>query len=317
MIAASASHGVRSSLAARQSKKLLQKQVEAMLGREIGFIPNSTFRQLDAEKAWEDTLPDWPDVSEELAKLTSSAHARMPAHLERLCSAPLLSPADERELFCRMNYLKYRANAVRSTLKETKPDAAKLREIEALLARATRVRNRIIHANVRLVMSIVKQFADDRNRFDDLLSEGISCLIKAVDKFDFDRGFRFSTYATRAVRREVFRLVQRQHRDRSRFATGAQELLAQQINRATMPEGVEMTWQRVDESIGLMLQELDDREKFIVEARYGFDNIGEKPTFQRLGQLLGVSKERVRQIEQRALGKLRSMAETLRLEPVA
>jgi RNA polymerase primary sigma factor len=241
----------------------------------------------------------------------------MPAHLERLCSAPLLTPEEERELFCQMNYLKYRANAIRSTLRREKADESKVTEIELLLSRATRVRNRIIHANVRLVMSIVKQFADDRNRFDDLLSEGISCLIKAVDKFDFDRGFRFSTYATRAVRREVFRLVQRHHRDRTRFATGAQELLSQQVNRGSMPEGVEMTWQRVDESICQMLRELDDREKFIVEARYGFDNIGEKPTFQRLGQLLGVSKERVRQIEQRALSKLRNMAQSLRLEPVA
>ena len=64
-----------------------------------------------------------------------------------------------------------------------------------------------------------------------------------------------------------------------------------------------------------MLTGLDDREKFIVQARYGFDDLGEKPTFQKLGQLLGVSKERVRQIEQRALAKLREMAQTLRLEP--
>jgi RNA polymerase sigma factor (sigma-70 family) len=317
MIAASKRPGVRNASASRRGSDRVKQRTQELLTCEIGFIPNSVFRELDADPSWETSLPDYPDVSEELAKLTSAAHARMPAHLERLCSAPLLTPEEERELFCQMNYLKYRANAIRSTLRREKADESKVTEIELLLSRATRVRNRIIHANVRLVMSIVKQFADDRNRFDDLLSEGISCLIKAVDKFDFDRGFRFSTYATRAVRREVFRLVQRHHRDRTRFATGAQELLSQQVNRGSMPEGVEMTWQRVDESICQMLRELDDREKFIVEARYGFDNIGEKPTFQRLGQLLGVSKERVRQIEQRALSKLRNMAQSLRLEPVA
>jgi RNA polymerase primary sigma factor len=59
---------------------------------------------------------------------------------------------------------------------------------------------------------------------------------------------------------------------------------------------------------------LDDREKFIVQARYGFDDLGEKPTFQRLGELLGISKERVRQLEQRALAKLRQMAEQMHLE---
>ena len=100
-----------------------------------------------------------------------------------------------------------------------------------------------------------------------------------------------------------------------RYATGTHELLSQQLTRATMPQGVEMSWKRVGESVNRMLTGLDDREKFIVQARYGFDDLGEKPTFQKLGQLLGVSKERVRQIEQRALAKLREMAQTLRLEP--
>ncbi len=200
------------------------------------------------------------------------------------------------------------------TLQPERVTRSEVEQIERLMARATQLRNRIIHANIRLVMSIVKQFADNRNRFDDLLSEGISCLIKAVDKFDFDRGFRFSTYATRAVRREVFRLVQRQHRDRMRYSTGSHELLSQQLNRDTDPKGVEMTWQHVDDSIRHLLSTLDERERFIVQARYGFDDIGEKPTFQRLGQLLGVSKERVRQIEQRALGKLRDKAAELRME---
>ncbi len=124
-------------------------------------------------------------------------------------------------MFCRMNYLKYRANLLRVTLNAQRPSEPKLLRIERLLREATRLRNEIVHANVRLVVSIVKQFADERNSFDDLLSEGINCLIKAVDKFDFDRGFRFSTYATRAVRREVFRLVQKQYRERVRFTTGA------------------------------------------------------------------------------------------------
>ncbi len=293
----------------------LKERCDALLTREVAFIPNPVFRELDAEQAWESELELARNQADLDVDWTVAGQLRMPAHLERLCAAPLLTPTEERDLFCRLNYLKYRANAQRSRLKSARPREEQVSEVEQLLSAATRIRNRIIHSNIRLVMSIVKQFADDRNRFDDLLSEGISCLIKAVDKFDFDRGFRFSTYATRAVRREVFRLVQRQHRDRMRYATGTHELLSQQLTRATMPQGVEMSWKRVGESVNRMLTGLDDREKFIVQARYGFDDLGEKPTFQKLGQLLGVSKERVRQIEQRALAKLREMAQTLRLEP--
>ena len=306
----------QSSSAARSArdKRRWQARAESLLTQEVAFISNPAFKELDADKAWAVEPAEGSKGAPKSFNFASGQNG-MPAHLERLCSAPLLTPEQERELFCRMNYFKYRANASRAALDPETATKTQVEQVEHLIDCATRVRNHIIHANVRLVISIVKQFADNRNRFDDLLSEGISCLIKAVDKFDFDRGFRFSTYATRAVRREVFRLVQRQHRDRTRYSTGSQELLSQQLNRDTEPEGVEMSWQGVDDSIRHLLSILDEREKFIVQARYGFDDLGEKPTFQRLGQLLGVSKERVRQIEQRALGKLRDMAVALRMEP--
>ena len=75
-------------------------------------------------------------------------------------------------------------HALRSTLNANRPNRRKLAEIESLLKQAKALRNRIVHSNIRLVISIVKKFSDDRNPFDDLLSEGISCLIKAVEKFD-------------------------------------------------------------------------------------------------------------------------------------
>lgn len=293
----------------------MQERTAELLTTEIAFIPNPCFQEMDLDEAWVDLLSQAERNAPGSTDYSAPGQLRMPAHLERLCSAPLLSPEEERRVFCEMNYMRYRANSLRTQLSTDRPCVETVTQINRLLDAATSIRNRIIHANVRLVMSIVKQFADDRNRFDDLLSEGISCLIKAVDKFDFDRGFRFSTYATRAVRREVFRLVQRQHRDRGRYTTGTQELLSQELNRKTEPESVDMSWDHMDQSINTMLTVLDEREKFIVGARYGFDDIGDKPTFQRLGEILGVSKERVRQIEQRALGKLRDMADSLRLEP--
>jgi len=294
----------------------LQQRAQRILTCEIGFIPNPCFRELYADQAWRRELERISlEVGPDLYDLPVTGRLRMPAHLERLCAAPLLSPERERDMFRRLNYLKYRANSLRVTVNAERPNERTLDRIDQLLRLATRVRNQIVHANIRLVVSIVKQFADERNSFDDLLSEGISCLIKAVEKFDFDRGFRFSTYATRAVRREVFRLVQRQYRERVRFTTGTSDVLSQQLTTETSPERTEASWNHIDQSIGKLMASLDQREQFIVQARFGFHDLGEKPTFQRLGELLGVSKERVRQLEQRALGKLRELAEGLRLEP--
>jgi RNA polymerase sigma factor (sigma-70 family) len=298
----------------RDPAEQLRRRTRDLLDREIGFIPNPRFREFDAEGFWKECLDEAGQDADHPDTHADNNRLRMPAHLERMCHASLLSPQDERDLFCRMNYLKYRANAIRSTLNVARPSKRKIEEIEQLLAAATTLRNRIITANTRLVISIVKKFADEKNPFDDLLSEGVNCLVNAVEKFDFDRGFRFSTYATSAVRREVFRLIQRHHRDRTRFTTGTNEVLGQLLNTDGCEEMPEASWGKLDRSLRKMICQLDEREQFIVNVRYGFDKIGEKPTFHRLGQILGVSKERVRQLEQRALNKLRDMAVGERLD---
>jgi RNA polymerase sigma factor (sigma-70 family) len=133
--------------------------------------------------------------------------------------------------------------------------------------------------------------------------------MKAVEKFDFERGFRFSTYATMAVRREVYRLIKRSHRDRSRFSTGSNEVLTEQVNVDSPPERSESALLKINSCIAQMIKRLDEREQFIVRARYGFVDVGSKPTFSKLGEKLGVSKERVRQLEMRAMFKLRDLVD--------
>ncbi len=292
----------------------LKTRTQQILQTEIAFIPNRNFPKIDGDPETRDQLLA-PPTSRTDAEDARSGRLKMPAHLERICAAPLLSPAEERDLFCRMNYLKYRANTIRSRLDENRPSRARITEVESLLANATTVRNLIVQANTRLVVSIVKHYADDMNPFDDLLSEGIACLINAVEKFDFDRGFRFSTYATRAVRREVFRLVQRTHRSRSRFTTGTSDVLNQQLDADCDNGRTESYLTKVNRCIAKLVRNLDEREQFIVSARYGFIDLGVKPTFTRLGEHLGVSKERVRQLEARAMGKLRDSMGDFRIEP--
>ncbi len=292
------------------ARRQLIARTKDVLSREIGFIPNPGFREMDADRAWRD---ETTGKSADVQRGSMSSRLNLPAHLERMCSTPLLTPEEERDLFCRMNYVKYRANALRSRLSTSRPSAKRLDEIEQLLLRANELRNRIITANTRLVVSIVKKFADETNRFDDLLSEGINCLLKAVEKFDFNRGFRFSTYATMAVRREVFHLIKRSHRDRNRFATGNPEMIDEKIRPEETGDRSEGTQLRINNGVDQLIDRLDDREQFIVRARFGMVDLGTKATFSKLGEELGVSKERVRQLEMRALGKLRNLIDDLRL----
>lgn len=281
----------------------LRSRADEVLCREITFIDNPEFREMQANEAGRESTK----IANSAAAVGGRSSNSNAAHLGQMCSTPLLSPDQEQDLFRRMNYCKWRANAIRSTLDASRPNIRMLTEIEQLMSKATQLRNEIVSANTRLVVSIVKKLADSMNSFDELLSEGLNCLIRVVDKFDFSRGFRFSTYATLAVRREVFRLVTHSHRDRSRFTTGATETLYDQAGEVSTDKLNASTFKQLNTSLMRLIDHLDEREQFIVKARFGFLDVGEKPSFSRLGAKLGVSKERVRQLEMRAMNKVRNL----------
>ena len=291
---------------AQRERQALRLRAEQIVHRELAFIDNPGFREMEQSKAKEPELPLGAAPS-----LPSHVARDMPAHLARLCEVKLLTPQQEVDLFCWLNYYKYRANALRSQLNPKRPSRKKIDNIELWVERANQIRNHIIRSNTRLVISIVKKAADEKNPFDELLSEGISCLIRVVDKFDFDRGFRFSTYATRAVQREVWRLIQRNHRDRQRWATGISDTFDHSESRELADRIDELTWKRLTHEMGEILQLLDDREAHIVRERFGMNSAGKKRTFQSLGEELGVCKERVRQLEIRAMKKLHGAAREL------
>jgi RNA polymerase primary sigma factor len=204
--------------------------------------------------------------------------------------------------------LKFRANALRSQLNPDKPNAKTLHEAERLLAEASAVRDRIIRANMRLVISIVKKFVGPQHSFDDMLSEGAMSLMHAVDKFDYDRGFRFSTYAYRAIARNAYRTIMDRHKENSRFAPGSDVVLFDVVDERDDGWISEQAWSRLRNRMAGILDKLDRREQFIIRSRFALGAHRRVRTFQSLADRLGISKERVRQLEQRAVEKLRKMA---------
>jgi RNA polymerase primary sigma factor len=215
-----------------------------------------------------------------------------------------------------MNYLKYRANALRESVDEDNPNMNALEQIESLLAHARSTRDRIVRANMRLVISIVKKYVTPQYSFDELLSEGILTLMQAVDKFDYDRGFRFSTYAYRSIARHAFRSVTQRQQESSRFVTESDEAVFDENGEAGSSWMDEKTWHRLRGLLSKMLQRLDRRERLIVRARFALGAHRKVSTFQSLADRLGISKERVRQLEQRAMTKLRAMATELDLAEI-
>jgi RNA polymerase primary sigma factor/RNA polymerase sigma factor len=182
-------------------------------------------------------------------------------------------------------------------------------EIEALYQQAIETKNEIARANLRLVVSIAKRHVTPDQNFFELVSDGNVSLLRAVEKFDFARGNKFSTYASWAIMKNFARTIPGEFKHRDRYRTSQDELFAATPEyRADhlYEEGAQLTRQAQVEKI---LRRLDEREQKIIMGRFGLQRGHEPQTLKEVGASLGVTKERIRQIEARALSKLRLAAQ--------
>lgn len=300
----------RKNVAVRPTRQELKKRTVELLEQEIQFIDNTEFRELDhvALRAEGSELLRRIDAPVEL-----TASKSIPPPINSLCSQPLLQKEDEREVFRIMNFFKFRANSLRSCLDASRPSIRKLREIESCLQLANELRNCAARSNTRLVVSIVKKFVNDQNDFEELVSEGLTCLLRVVDKFDYGRGFRFSTYATWSLKNWMLRIRQRSQHHADRFKTGL-EGVSWEDSRIEEDLQVEAVADReVSDILKAAMGVLNDRERLIIESRCGFRSLdlGAKPTLKNLGEMLGVCKERIRQIERRGMDKIREQLDEM------
>ena len=291
-------------------RKAPRERAERLLATEIPFIASEEFLDRSAERS----IMDTPIALDAAPERIEPGTSRLPSHLAHLCDSPLLEGEEESVLFRRMNYLRFKANSLRCRLNPSRPNVRQMDQIEMLLGEADRIRHRIASANVRLVVSLVKQLVGVAPEFDEMLSDGLLAMLRAVEKFDYERGFRFSTYATMVIRRQLYRSMKNGHRDRTRFPIGDPLLMIEHPEEQREARLGFQGWQQLHRSLTTMMIDLDDREREIIRARFGLDTDGKKQTLQSLAADLGVCKERVRQLEKRAMKKLRAMAESCGLE---
>ncbi|MCL2648065.1 MAG: sigma-70 family RNA polymerase sigma factor [Phycisphaerales bacterium] len=290
--------------AALESLALDQRDlVMESLAANLNYVKSEQFRKSSAEREFFDegqpispTSTSWyhPLVDDELIAHTAP-------------NSSLLTAAQEKHLFLRYNFARMKAqNAVKHF--KTHPGKAVVREILTWYSRVKVTREVITQANLALVLAMAKRTRMSDVDFGELVSEGNMALLRAVEKFDVGRGFKFSTYACRAILKAFSRIAMKTSRYRQAFPTEFDPAMEksnyQEVRRADIEQDAVEELQRI---IGENRAQLSDVEKTVIQARFAINRGHDTPamTLEEVGQVIGVTKERVRQIQNKALEKLR------------
>jgi RNA polymerase primary sigma factor len=297
------------------------------------------------------------------AELTASADS-VRAYLKQIGKVALLNAEEEVELAKRIEAGLYATQLMAELAdKGEKLPAAQRRDMMWICRDGDRAKNHLLEANLRLVVSLAKRYTGRGMAFLDLIQEGNLGLIRAVEKFDYTKGYKFSTYATWWIRQAITRAMADQARTIripvhmveviNKLGRIQRELL-QDLGREPTPEELakemDITPEKVleiqqyarepislDQTIGdegdsqlgdfiedseavvavdavsftllqdqlqSVLETLSEREAGVVRLRFGLTD-GQPRTLDEIGQVYGVTRERIRQIESKTMSKLR------------
>lgn len=288
-------------------RAIAEARAEAVVTMGLDFVPSPEFQVRNASKSILAALP--AAACDE----ASQPPAGLPPYLADLYTYPLLTPEQERHLFRKFNYHKYLATKSRDALAR-RPTTKILDAIEAHFADAQATKNVILQSNLRLVVSIARRHVSSLQDLPSLVSDGNLVLIRAIETFDYLRGNKFSTYASWALMKHFARAVPEEQYRTDRLRVLDLELSGPPTDQVQL--GYEQESEQIgrEQTIGRMLSRLDDREQRIIITRFGLDHRHEPRTLQQVGDELGVTRERIRQIELRALEKLRQAVEQEKID---
>jgi len=285
----------------------MRQKVEEVLKESYAFMDSSIFRRKNIET-------DLFDFEKEPELPTTSWYqpTRDEALDQSMQGAPqLMTAAEERIMFLRFNYSKMRLCRLQRLIKKNGLTRKRADEVIEWHRRFEHFREYLVRTNLALVLAMAKRTRLGDVDFAEIVSEGNMALIRAVDKFNVDRGFKFSTYACRAILKAFSRTALKSSRHKSRFPVEFEPDMEKSDWQDRRRDAVEEDC--IDELKAIVkenLAELSHVEQTVIRRRFNWEQEEEHPlTLEEVGRIIGVTKERVRQIQNKALAKIRSVLE--------
>lgn len=280
-------------------------RAKELVRQPVDYMYNAEFD--DPTKA-DAMLGEMPGQGEFDAKRAGKAPPKdVPAHMAHLYEWPLLTKEQEQHVFRKMNFLKHLLHKLQDAIDPAKAKVADLMRVEDLKDGIRDARDVLINCNQRLVYAQAKQKLALGENIDDLVSDGNLSLMRAVEKFDYGRGNKFSTYATWAIMKNFARSIPDAKTHKQRYMTGHDELFEAKADVRTDEQEVLALADQARARVNRLLEHLDARTREVIRMRTGLDG-SEEMTLEQIGQHFGITKERVRQINVRGMKMLREWA---------
>lgn len=258
------------------------------------FVDDS-FDTKEGQKVILGPFPDYEGYQKKLDDVKSQKILqRAPTVLAPCYERPLLTTEQERHMFRLMNYYKY--------LAQKSFEKKRLKQAENNLLLAENIRNEITLSNMRLAVKIVN-YKEEPN--EDSLSKAYTWTMKAVDYFDWRRGIKFSTYCCWVVKKNHWHELSLERKYLSSFLPLDDE---ENILGRNLDYSDEKKQEHYEQLVRKLLKVLPKREKEVIEARFGIKSKGNGSKLVDVGKKMGISKERVRQIQRRGMLRLKEAA---------
>lgn len=325
--------------------------------------------ELDEDDLNDDDLDEEDSIAEEISQLektfANASHAKIndpvKMYLKEIGQIPLLDPKEEPIIARQIQ----EGEQAKEDIKNPDLSDEEKKKLAKIIADGEEAKQTLISSNLRLVVSIAKKYVGRGMLFLDLIQEGNCGLIKAVEKFDYTKGFKFSTYATWWIRQSITRAIADQARtiripvhmvETINKLTRIQRQLVQDLGRDPMPEEIAEKMENISaekvreiqkialdpvsletpigeeddshlgdfiedkdtlspddytnnqllkDEINAVLQGLTEREEKVLRLRFGLLD-GRTRTLEEVGKEFNVTRERIRQIEAKALRKLKN-----------
>ena len=281
---------------------ILETRLTRVIRKKIRFYDDQLYHQNDVAAAI-DAIATQDSVNIEQPAGESRVPRDLPPYLRSLYRTPLLTPSRERGLFLKYHYLRWLAFEKQKQFDPQISTYGQLKQFESLRRAARHVRAALVEANLRLVVSVARRHVRPSVSLMELVSEGNITLMRAVDSFDVHRGHRFSTYAVYALMRGFARYV-------PGVTSRQKQLIAPEFFSEICDASGERTMNIsiAREEVRNLLQRLPARDRDVIENRYGIGRNDKPLTCRETGEAMNLSSQRIVQIEQQAMAKLRGMA---------